>query len=1515
MHSLTKNFLERSVRLSIFMRKITATLLVAVFILSTLAPTLNAQSLDTSSIKVTSDLVQDKTLELGVDDTQIPATINLKNAVNQNDNSRIRAIENEVVSEFSRNRNKLQKHVNGMSSDAQPEENEPKGLISKIRDIVIVPIGIFKNQNVEDGKVRFVSDNILRKPEDVELWRQFHRQRVDYLQNQTDLPPVALEKARHGRDEFENLLLEKGYILHKFGEVKQFEESRIKTMSSWFKKVFGFIMPKEVYAYLFGSEDFESCSTPPCSFDTSGSWGSVTSSLDSTSKVSGADSLKEVVTGEGGGGLISEGYNTDEIYVQYKVFIPSTMAWGTSGYNSILRFVDPSNSSVFWLTIEDWGTARLTMMGDTLSWTNTGLDLTKGAVNTIEVRFKKGASTGDVDIWLNNTTEGSPNYNGSGTLNTGTDNVDDINVGVTYSPDAISTTYYDDIIINDSFIGAGTPVNNAPTAPASLLVEGQTNPTGLTDITPEFSAIFNDVDTGEVATHYQIQVATTSNFASTYWDTGSTTLASSTPKDSRIADISYSGSALASSTTYYWRIKFWDDEGAEGSWSTTTSTFIIGSSGGSATTSYYIYDDALHAGWSDYSWSIDTNLSNGSPVYEGSYSAEATYTSAWGGFSYHYGSIDTVPFDSLDMAVNVGSNTSVDLYLYFATTSAIEVVPIEYYVPGGFSANTWHQVSIPLYDLDFEDFSGAATFNIESSQAVTVYYDDIKFVGVSSSTNTAPTAPTSLQTEGQTNPSNLVDSTPEFSAIYNDVDAGDTAEYYQIQVDNDSDFGSVVWNSTKTALSSSTSEGERSEDISYSGSALASSTTYYWRIKFWDESDVEGSWSSSATFSLLGSSPEPLVIYDEAMASGWNNWSYGGTFTEDSTEQVSSGTYSIKAIYAGSYGALYPRNGNLTTAIYDNVEFDMYIDSGSGLSMVLGAFDDGNATNLGYVAIEDYLPGNVFTFDEWNTVTIPLADINADNLTNEDIGFYFESANAATVFFDNIQLTTTSTTSTNTAPTAPTSLQTEGQTNPSDITDILPEFSAIYNDGNEEDIANNYRMQVADNSSFTSPVWDSGKTSMPSAVAGYRTNEISYSGSTLSTSTTYYWRIKFWDAADVEGLWSTEAATFSIDDYEIPENNLPADLRLNNVSNDPAQKLLLKLVNSLTASGSIPSSDPIGDTASLATFLGNTAHASSSAYASTTAYLGSAEGTDLRHELNRLRGLLSVSTSTWNSVKSDIFALQNSDGGFGYVSTAPSDVETTLTALDLFAEVGDISASTTFAITYVLDQIDSNGRIWYPNGEEASYYLMNRALHALRFYDIYNITVGTTTYDISNEADLVLGRLVSELDTDTFYLSGSSDVTESLMAYSSFKESGDSFEWLQSMREVLVSRMKGNTYGNVYTDTIALRALATSEMGVEATAQTGSPANGESYVVGITVENTGLSTPSVLTAHMYIGDYLVGSVDLSSNKPLPGQTKNYNLTVSSSGARKFLDVMDVRVFLETKDLFKSVIRLKKLAPA
>ena len=128
-------------------------------------------------------------------------------------------------------------------------------------------------------------------------------------------------------------------------------------------------------------------------------------------------------------------------------------------------------------------------------------------------------------------------------------------------------------------------------------------------------------------------------------------------------------------------------------------------------------------------------------------------------------------------------------------------------------------------------------------------------------TNASPSEPTSLLTENQTNPIAVLDTTPEFSAIYNDADAGDIANKYQIQVDNNSDFSSPFWDSGSAGTSmTDCSQGNRCNDISYAGSSLSAGTTYYWRIRYWDDSDDVGAWSTGTnTFSVNGAPNTPSL--------------------------------------------------------------------------------------------------------------------------------------------------------------------------------------------------------------------------------------------------------------------------------------------------------------------------------------------------------------------------------------------------------------------------------------------------------------------------------------------------------------------------------------------------------------------------------------------------------------------------------------------------------------------------------
>ncbi|MCC7576434.1 MAG: choice-of-anchor L domain-containing protein [Methanomethylovorans sp.] len=106
-------------------------------------------------------------------------------------------------------------------------------------------------------------------------------------------------------------------------------------------------------------------------------------------------------------------------------------------------------------------------------------------------------------------------------------------------------------IEGDSFVST-----TSPNAPTDLLCEGETNATDITDMTPEFSWTFSDSDSDDIQGAYQIQVGTNEG-GSDMWDSGQVTSSSS-------INISYAGSDLDYSTTYYWRVRTWDNNNAAG---------------------------------------------------------------------------------------------------------------------------------------------------------------------------------------------------------------------------------------------------------------------------------------------------------------------------------------------------------------------------------------------------------------------------------------------------------------------------------------------------------------------------------------------------------------------------------------------------------------------------------------------------------------------------------------------------------------------------------------------------------------------------------------------------------------------------------------------------------------------------------------------------------------------------------------------------------------------------------------
>ncbi len=724
-----------------------------------------------------------------------------------------------------------------------------------------------------------------------------------------------------------------------------------------------------------------------------------------------------------------------------------------------------------------------------------------------------------------------------------------------------------DVTANLSFNATFVLVNTAPTAPTSLLAEGATNPTGVTDTTPEFSAIFNDSNAGNTGTYYEIEVNTNSSFTGTVmWDSGQVSM-TSTAIGARSPNITYAGTELSlNGTTYYWRIRFTDNYGAVGTWS-----------------------------------SVANFTMNTAPAAPTSLLSE--------GATNPVGVTDTTPEFSAIFNDSNSGNTA-DFY------------EIEVNTNSSFTGTVmWDSGQVPMVSTaigsrspDFSYTGIALTLN------GTTYYWRIRFtdshgtVGSWSSTatfamNTAPSAPTSLLIEAATNPTGITDTTPEFSAIFNDPNSGNTASYYEIEVNTNSSFtGTVMWDTGQVPMLS-IAIGARSPDVSYSGSALSlNGSTYYWRIRFTDNYGTVGSWSSTANFNMNTTPGIPTTLLTEGVnnptrvtdltpefSAEFDDLDIGdmGVYYEidvntnpsfTGTVMWSSGQTAMTPTASGTKSPDIPYNGTLLvlngTTYYWRIRFTDNHGTVSSWSTVANfrmnttpnspltpfvegvfsptrvidttpefsaLFSDPDGDTGNYYEIEvntnSSFTGTVM-WDSGQIATTPIAsgsrstDIpyNGVPLTLNGTTYYWrirfwDSNNTVSNWTNGGSFTM------NRVPDAPSSLQTDGLVNPTQLTNLTPSFTAIHTDA-DNDPANYYEVEVNTNSSFTGTVmWDSGQISMPNLINNLRSSAITYNGSTLNQDgTTYYWRIRFWDTSGSVSNWSATNTFRTLDLPGTPTN-------------------------------------------------------------------------------------------------------------------------------------------------------------------------------------------------------------------------------------------------------------------------------------------------------------------------------------------------------------------------------------------
>jgi len=367
------------------------------------------------------------------------------------------------------------------------------------------------------------------------------------------------------------------------------------------------------------------------------------------------------------------------------------------------------------------------------------------------------------------------------------------------------------VTANISVTASFTLLNEAPTAPTSLLTEGATNPTGVGDTTPEFSAIFNDPNTGDTGNYYQVQVNTASDFTGTsMWDSSLTAM-TPTAIGARSPDISYAGSTLTlNGTIYYWRIRFADNSAATGAWSS-VANFTMNTVPTAPTS---LQTEGV---------TNPTDVMDTTPEFSAIFNDPNT-----GDTGVHY-----------QIQVNTAEDFS-GTEMWDSTLTAMTATAIGARSPEISYAGTTLTLTGTTYywRIKFADNNGATS----------PWSSTANFL-----MQGGPFAPTGLLTNGITNPTRLQTLTPYFSAMYTDPN-GDSSSAYQIEVNTNNTFtGTVMWDSTKTAAT--VANNTRSANYTYAGTPLTNENiTYYWRIKFWDTEDLEGAWSATAQFSSLQTS-------------------------------------------------------------------------------------------------------------------------------------------------------------------------------------------------------------------------------------------------------------------------------------------------------------------------------------------------------------------------------------------------------------------------------------------------------------------------------------------------------------------------------------------------------------------------------------------------------------------------------------------------------------------------------------
>jgi len=300
-------------------------------------------------------------------------------------------------------------------------------------------------------------------------------------------------------------------------------------------------------------------------------------------------------------------------------------------------------------------------------------------------------------------------------------------------------------------------------------------------------------------------------------------------------------------------------------------------------------------------------------------------------------------------------------------------------------------------------------------------------------------------------------------------------------------------------------------------------------------------------------------------------------------------------------------------------------------------------------------------------------------------------------------------------------------------------------------------------------------------------------------------------------------------------------------------------------------------------------------------YLRNTEPTNNREKAIKARLMLGLG-EPYQEFLDELIEQQNGDdGGFGLDEGYDPDVITTLEATwALWAADYSIGDALPKALKYVVDQIQTDGTMYFTTGSCPSYYLANKTAEYLELFKNLSVGDGENNISIQSKIDDLLNFLSNQYDEESETLLDSNDFIDQLMMLRSFQlynTEPDKQELLHNSAQYFSPHFAASPYETI----AAMKALPQADLVITNIESTGSQVNGAESSFDVTIKNNGYMRADSIHLYVFIDNfqlndgYDLGALGLTIE---PQEEVIVSIPFSGTTIKRFLGDTGIKFYIE-----------------